>query len=91
MATIDIRKTHRHDLATAQQIADDLARDLAEKFSVNYGWDDDVLLFERSGCNGSIRVDEHCVHVNARLDFFVSFLKPTIEKEVHRYLDEHYA
>ena len=53
MATIDIRKTHRHDLATAQQIADDLARDLAEKFSVNYGWDDDVLLFERSGCNGS--------------------------------------
>lgn len=91
MATIDIRKTHRHDLATAQQIADDLARDLAEKFSVHYGWDGDVLHFERTGCDGQIEVDPECVHVTARLDFFVSFLKPTIEKEIHRYLDEHFT
>ena len=91
MSTIDITKHHKFDLEQAQQVADDLARDLAEKFSVNYGWDEDVLHFERTGCDGQIAVDGECVHVTARLDFFVSFLKPTIEKEIHRYLDEHFT
>lgn len=91
MSTIDIRKTHKFDLEQAQQVADDLARDLAEKFSVNYGWDGDHLVFERPGCNGEIQVDGECVHVVARLDFFASFLKPAVEKEIHRYLDEHFT
>lgn len=91
MSTIDIRKEHKFDLEQAQQVADDLARDLAEKFSVDYGWDGDVLHFERSGCDGHIEVDEQCVHVVARLDFFASFLKPAVEKEIHRYLDEHFT
>ena len=91
MSTIDIRKKHAYDLDKAQQVADDLARDLAKKFSVDYGWDGDVLHFERTGCDGQIEVDQECVHVTARLDFLVSFLKPTIEKEIHRYLDEHFT
>lgn len=91
MSSIDIRKPHRFDLEGAQQVADDLARELAEKFSVDYGWDGDVLRFQRSGCKGEINVDAECVHVQAKLDFFVSFLKPAVEREIHRYLDEHFT
>jgi len=91
MSEIDIRKTHDFDLKGAQQVADDLARDLADKFDIEYGWDGDVIVFERAGVNGEIQVDRECVHVRARLGFFLSYLRPAVEREIDRYLDEHFT
>jgi len=90
MSEIDIRKQHAFDLEGAQQVADDLARDLADKFDVRYHWNGDVIVFERTGCHGEIEVDADCVHVHARLGFFLSYLKPAVEREINRYLDEHF-
>jgi putative polyhydroxyalkanoate system protein len=89
--SIDIRKEHNKDLQEAQQIADDLAQDLADKFDIDYGWDGDTIVFQRFGVNGEIDVDEQVVHVKARLGFLLSYLQPAVEKEIHRYLDEHFA
>ncbi|MGK7296971.1 MAG: polyhydroxyalkanoic acid system family protein [Candidatus Wenzhouxiangella sp. M2_3B_020] len=91
MSHIDIRKPHDFDLEGAQQVADDLARDLAEKFDIEYGWDGDAIVFQRAGVHGEIEVDAECVHVRAKLGFFLSYLKPAVEREIHRYLDEHFA
>ena len=91
MSHIDIRKPHDFDLEGAQQVADDLARDLADKFDIEYGWDGDAIVFERAGVHGEIEVDAACVHVRAKLGFFLSYLKPAVEREIHRYLDEHFA
>lgn len=88
--SINIRKPHNKGLAEAQQIADDLARDLAEKFGINYGWDGDILHFERFGVDGQITVDEQAVHVRARLGFLLSYLQSRVEDEIHRYLDNHF-
>ncbi|MDT8409568.1 MAG: polyhydroxyalkanoic acid system family protein [Wenzhouxiangellaceae bacterium] len=90
MSEINIRKSHDFDLAGAQQVADDLAQDMANKFDVRYHWEGDVIVFERSGCRGEIEVDGQSVHVQARLGFFLSYLKPAVEREIHRYLDEHF-
>lgn len=91
MSEIDIRKNHDFDLEGAQQVADDLARDLAEKFDVDYGWDGDVIVFQRAGVDGQIQVDDQCVHVRARLGFFLSYIRPAVEREINRYLDEHFT
>ena len=88
---IDIKKKHDKSLEEAQQIADELAQDLAEKFEINYGWDGDTIVFERFGVNGEIDVDEDVVHVRAKLNFLLSYLQPTVEKEIHRYLDERFG
>jgi len=88
--SIDIRKLHSMNLEDAQQVADDLAADLAEKFSIEYGWDGDTIVFERTGVHGEIDVDEECVHVRARLAFLLSYLQPAVEREINRYLDEHF-
>lgn len=88
--SIDIRKTHSMSLEGAQQVADELAADLAEKFSIAYGWDEDTIVFERPGVHGEIDVDEECVHVRARLAFLFTYLQPAVEKEINRYLDEHF-
>lgn len=88
---IDIRKPHSKSLKQAQQIADDLAQDLADKFAISYAWDGDTIHFERFGVHGEIAVDEEVVHVRAKLGFFLSYLQPRVEQEIHRYLDEHFA
>jgi putative polyhydroxyalkanoate system protein len=89
--SIDIKKNHNKSLEEAQQIADDLAQDLADKFSIEYGWDGDTIVFERFGVHGEIDVDEQVVHVRAKLGFLLSYLQPAVEKEIHRYLDEHFV
>ncbi|MCA1780071.1 MAG: polyhydroxyalkanoic acid system family protein [Xanthomonadaceae bacterium] len=91
MSEIEIRKAHAFDLKGAQEVADNLARDLADKFDVKYGWDGDFIHFERAGCSGVIEVDQECVHVRAKLGFFLSYLKPAVEREINRYLDEHFT
>ncbi len=89
--SIDIRKQHSMSLEDAQQVADDLAAELARKFSIDYGWDGDTIVFERAGVDGEIDVDGHCVHVRAELSFVLSFLEPLVEREINRYLDEHFT
>lgn len=91
MSTIRINKNHTLGLEQARQVADDLAADLAEKFSIDYGWDGDVLVFERTGVHGEIHVNGEAVDVHATLGFFLSYLKPAVEREIHHYLDEHFA
>jgi len=88
---IDIEKKHTKSLEEAQQVADNLARDLADKFSVNYEWRGDTLVFDRTGVNGEIDVNEEAVHVRAKLGFLLSYLEPAVEKEINRYLDEHFV
>ncbi|AKS42565.1 polyhydroxyalkanoic acid system family protein [Wenzhouxiangella marina] len=88
---IDVIKTHGKTLEEAQKVADDLARDLADKFAVNYGWDGDTIVFERMGVHGEIDVNSEVVHVRAQLGFLLSYLEPAVEREVNRYLDEHFA
>jgi len=88
---IDIHKKHNKTVKEAQQIADDLARDLAEKFSIHYHWEADTIHFQRFGVHGEISVDEEAVHVKAKLGFFLSYLEPRVEQEIHRYLDEHFV
>ena len=91
MSIIDIFANHEMDHEDAQQAADDLASDLAEKFDIDYGWDEDVIYFERTGVEGSISVGENDIHINARLGFMLMWLKSTIEKEIREYLQSHFG
>ncbi len=91
MPHIDIHREHGQSLEQAQDTADAIAQDLAEKFSVDYGWDGDEIHFQRSGVDGRIRVDREAIHVQARLGFLLIYLQPAIEREINRYLDEHFA
>ncbi len=91
MAKIDIRRSHDLTLEEAQEQADHIAADLAEKFSIDYHWEDDTIVFDRLGVSGQILVDEKELHVQAELNFFLSYLKPAVEQEIHRYLDDHFS
>jgi putative polyhydroxyalkanoate system protein len=74
----------------AQQAADELASDLAEKFEINYGWDGDHIHFERPGVHGIITVRDNEIRIKATLGLMLIFLKPLIEDEITQYLQTHF-
>lgn len=75
-------------LAKARKAVEDVARKLAERFDVEYGWDGDTLNFARSGVDGKIALAPEQLHVTAQLGFLLSALKGPIEAEIRRVLDE---
>ena len=91
MSHIDVCAHHEMSREEAQSAADDLARDLASKFSIDYGWTGDHIHFERPGVNGVITVREDEIRIKARLGLMLIFLKPRIEDEITRYLTEHFG
>jgi len=91
MSKIDICAMHEMDHESAQQAADELAADLAEKFAIEYGWDDDVIYFERTGVNGNITVADGKIHIQAQLGLLLTVLKGRIEEEIRHYLQSHFG
>jgi len=86
MAQINVRARHAMSEEEAQNAADDLACDLAEKFDIDYGWDGDLIHFDRPGVHGKITVRENEIRIKAELGIMLVFLKPLIEEEIARYL-----
>jgi putative polyhydroxyalkanoate system protein len=91
MSQIDIHAHHVLSHEAAQEAADALAQDLAEKFSIDYGWDGDEIHFERPGVHGQIMVVGDEIRIQAYLGFLLAMLKTPIEQEIMRYLREHFG
>ncbi|TCV97269.1 putative polyhydroxyalkanoate system protein [Luteibacter rhizovicinus] len=91
MAKIDIRRPHSLSVADARSIVDRVAERMREKFGTDSQWSGDTLTFQRSGVKGAIAVVPGEVHVTAELGMLLSPLKGTIEDEIGRKLDEHFA
>lgn len=91
MSTIDIHAYHDMSREDAQNAAEELSRDLAQKFSIDYAWEGDSIHFERPGVHGEILVTGEELHVTAYLGFMLMMLKHPIEQEVVRYLKTHFG
>ena len=90
MSAIDIHARHKMSREDAQDAADQLAQDLADKFDIDYGWEKDTIHFERTGVNGSIKVDGKQIHIVAQLGFMLSMFKGRFESEIRSYLETHF-
>ncbi len=91
MSTIDIHAFHTLSHEEALNAADELSIDLAKKFGIDYGWEDEVIHFERPGVNGQILVQESELRIQADLGLLLMMLKTPIEQEIIRYLEEHFG
>lgn len=88
MSSIDIRHDHNKSPQQARTAVEDIARKLAERFDMDYGWDGDRLNFNRSGIDGRIELLPSQLRVTADLGFLLSALKGPIESEIRRVLNE---
>ncbi|TWI03923.1 putative polyhydroxyalkanoate system protein [Luteimonas cucumeris] len=90
MSSIDIHHPHSLPMPKARKAVEEVAQKLAERFGVDYSWDEDTLNFMRSGVDGKIALLPKQLHVSAELGFLLSALKGPIESEIRRVLDERF-
>lgn len=88
MSSIDIQHDHSKTPKQARKAIEEVARKLAERFDIEYGWDGDTMNFVRPGVDGKIRLSPTDLHVTAKLGFLLSALKGPIESEIRRVLRE---
>ena len=91
MSDIKIRRTHTLSHAKARVAAEKMAKRLQKEFDLDYEWDGDVLVFERSGVNGELTVALKHVEMEVKLGFLLKMMKPTIEKHINTNLDQIFA
>lgn len=91
MSDIKIRRTHTLPHDKARLAAEKMAKRLQKEFNLDYEWEGDVLVFERSGVNGEMTVAPKHVEMEVKLGFMLRMMKPTIEKHIHDNLDEIFA
>jgi len=91
MSSIDIRARHHLSHQQALAAADELSCDLAEKFGIDYGWEGEVIHFERPGVHGQILVQESELRIKASLGIMLALLKGPIEQEIICYLESHFG
>lgn len=91
MNDITIRRTHDRTPAEARAAAERIATRLQEKFALETAWDGGQLRFKRPGVAGELTLAGQEALLTVRLGAFFSALKPTIEREIAKFLDEHFA
>lgn len=91
MAVIDIRREHTKSLKSARSAVECVAGAIAKEYGVEHHWNGDELHFDRTGVKGRIAVATNNVHVHVELGFLMGALKPVIEREIERQLDEYIA
>jgi len=89
--TIDIHAYHTLSHEDALTAADQLSAELAKKFGIDYGWEDEIIHFERLGVDGQILVEETELRIQANLGFMLMMLKGPIEQEIVSYLKQHFG
>jgi putative polyhydroxyalkanoate system protein len=88
MAVIDIRRAHKSPVKTAKAAVERLAKAIAKEYGIAHHWEGNELRFDRSGVKGHIAVSKEEIHVRVELGFLMSAMKPVIEREIERQLDE---
>ena len=88
MSDIYIVRRHTLEQNHLYEAAESLAHKLSDKFDVRCHWEDDDLCFSRSGVDGYINVGQEEVIISVQLGFMLKALRPVIEAEAYKYLDQ---
>lgn len=91
MPAIDIRRAYRGDAQSARTAVERVADAIAKEYGVSHRWHGDELHFERGGVKGRITLAGGEIRVRAQLGLLMGALKPVIEREIERRLDENIA
>ena len=87
MSSISIKRRHGLDHKKARSAAEKVARDLKQRFDLDYAWEGDRIAFRRPGLSGSLHVGKSEVLLDAELSFLLTPLSAPIEQAIHRELD----
>jgi putative polyhydroxyalkanoate system protein len=88
MSDIFISRTHRLSLKQAKAVAQVVADELAEEYEVESEWQDNTLIFWRTGVDGHLKVSAKQMTIEVSLGFLLAAFKPTFEQNINKRLDK---
>lgn len=88
MATISIARKHKLTQKKAKAVAEKIAKDLNQRYGLEYAWAGDAIEFERAGLTGTMSVGKDKIALDVSLGWLLTPLKPTIEREIAAQLDK---
>ena len=91
MPSIEISRKHAKPMPEARKAIERVAKSIAKRFDIEYGWDGNTLNFERPGVNGHIALGKGTIKVAAQLSFLLIAIKPAIESEISKHLEKEFA
>lgn len=91
MSTIHITRKHKKNQTDAKAAVNRVAKAIAQKFDVQYGWEGDTFHFERSGVQGQIALERGKVTVLAKLGLLLFAIKGPVEQAIHEHLDREFG
>ena len=91
MPSIQISRKHSKTMPQARAAVEKVAKKIAQKFDVDYGWDGDTMNFERSGVSGHIELTKGAVKVVVDLSFLLMAIKGPIQSAIEEHLDKEFA
>ena len=92
MATkIHVVRSHSLGKEKAHQVALKIAERMRDKAQVNYRVQGDIIVMERSGVKGQLRVGDTDVEVNIELGMMMRPMKGMIETKMAEYFDRYLA
>lgn len=91
MPVIDIHHQHTGSIATTRTALERVACELSSNYGLAHEWHGDELRFKRSGVKGRIAIGAYEVHVHIELGMLMAAMKPIIEREIGRQLEQHLA
>jgi len=86
MASINVSYPHQRSLEEAREAAQTFAGKLQAKLGVESRWQDNTLLLERTGVNGSMSLSDGLVEVDLTLGMMLTPMKGQIEAEINKQL-----
>ena len=87
MGTISIAKDHALSLKKAKEVAEKIAKELRERFDLDYAWVGNRIDFERLGVSGQLVVGRQDIVLDVKLGLLLTPFKGTIEREIIAQLD----
>ncbi|QSI75696.1 polyhydroxyalkanoic acid system family protein [Niveibacterium microcysteis] len=91
MSDIHIRRTHTLTPEQARAAAERVAADLRDKHQLDFEWQGDTLVFERSGVSGQLELDGDAVEIRMKLGFLLAMFRGAFEAEIHKFFDEEFG
>ena len=88
MSDIHIVRAHTMPLKKAKEAAERFAGQLKEKFDLAYGWEGDVLNFQRTGAQGSLTLGAKEVIIDVTLGFLLKAFKGKMEGHINDNLNK---
>jgi putative polyhydroxyalkanoate system protein len=91
MATIDITRSHALPLNDAKSKAEELAKNMEQRFGIQWKWEGNTIRFDApggaaKGTKGEVAVTDKNVRVAIDLPFMLRVMKGTIEEKVNEKL-----